>query len=200
MANVDRPSGFRPIGTVSGAPWQGHLMTFDVDSSNATAIFLGDLIALEADGNVAPAAAGSTQLLGACVGIYHSDPGDSTGRSLEGGGSNDLNLSLKYLPANTAGKILVTVGPDVLYEAQEDSAVSSLALTDRGANVDFVAGAGSTTTGRSGYEIDSDTVTTIASAPLRIVDIVRREDNEVGTNAKWIVRIHTHHFSAANGV
>ena len=90
MANVDRPSGFRPVGSFSGGSWNGAVRTYPVDASNATAIFPGDAITLEADGNVTPAAAGGV-ILGAVAGDAATTPvavsrvGARRNRPLEGG-------------------------------------------------------------------------------------------------------------------
>lgn len=187
MANTDRPNGFTPIMLIDGSPFNSAIRKYHVDVLNATAIFVGDAVTLEADGNVAPAAAGGV-VLGVCTGVVV----DREVAATEHPG---------YLPATTAGDIYVSVGPNVLYEVQEDGAVSTLASTDIGANIDLVAGAGSATTGRSAHELDSDTVTSAGSAQFRLVDYVRREDNEVGVaNSKWIVRVHESHLNATNGI
>jgi hypothetical protein len=182
MANVDRPNGFKLVGTISGTGINGNMRHYNVDSSNATAVFVGDAVKLEADGNVAPAAAGDA-VLGVVVGVEV----DRSIPETEHPG---------YIPASTAGRVKVAVGPDYLYEAQEDSVGSNLALTDVGANVDLVAGSGSTTTGQSAHELDSSSVVS-TTAQFRIVGLVDREDNEVGTHAKWLVRIHESHWAAA---
>lgn len=195
MANVDRPSGATPVGTISGSPWNAAVRPYSVDSSNATAIFVGDFVTLEADGNCTPAAAGGV-ILGVCVGIKKIAE-DEFGVS---GYHTAPNLDIRYLPASTAGTILVSVGNDILYEVQEDSVGSNLALTDVGANIDLIAGAGSTTTGNSAHELDSSTVTAAGSAQLRIIGKVNRPDNAVGTNCRWIVRVHESHLAATNGI
>lgn len=186
MANADRPSGFRFVGNIDGADPNGALRAYSVDASNATAIFRGDALTLEADGNVTPAAAGGV-VLGICEGIK-LDP-DTLATEHPG-----------YLPASTAGTVLVRVGPNAMYEVQEDSDSANLALTDVGANIDLVAGAGSTVSGVSGHELDSDSATAAGSAQFRIIGKVDRVDNEVGTNCKWIVTVHESHLKATNGV
>lgn len=186
MANADRPRGFSPVGTLSGSPWQGAVRKYSVDASNATAVFIGDAVALEADGNVTPAGATSV-VLGVVVGVTV----DRDVLATEHPG---------YLPASTAGSVLVCIAPDAIYEVQEDSVGGALALTDVGANIDLIAGTGSTTTGRSAHELDSNTATSAASAQFRIIGIVDREDNEVGDQAKWLVRVHESHLAATNGV
>lgn len=180
MANADRPSGMRPVSTLSGGPWQGHVRSYPVDSSNATAIFRGDPIKLEDDGNVAPATAGDL-LLGVCVGVKV----DRTVAATEHPG---------YLPASTAGTVMVCVGPDVIYEIQEDSVGGAMVATNVGSNGDIAVTAGSTTTGNSKVELDSSDViakdASAASAQLLVLGLVDRPDNAIGTEAKWLVRIN----------
>lgn len=199
MANADRPHGFKPIGTLTGVPWNAATRTYSVASGNGTAIFPGDAVTLASDGTVTPAAAGGI-ILGVCVGVLPTVV-DEFGVS---GYHAALNLQRSYLPASTAGTILVAVGPDILYEVQEDSDASNLALADVGANVDHIAGAGSTTTGVSAHELDSSTVTSAGSAGFRLVAKVNSPDNAVGTNCKWIVRLNPFnaesHFATTNGI
>lgn len=185
MANVDRPNGLRPIRMLDGSPYNAQVMTFPVDASNGTAIFKGDLVVLEDDGNVAPSGAGGA-VLGVCVGV--SVDRDVAATEHPG-----------YLPASTAGNVLVEIGRNVVFEIQEDSAGGAMALTNIGSNGDVVAGAGSTTTGRSAYELDSSDViakdASAATAQLRVLGLNTRQDNEVGTNAKWDVIINEHQFA-----
>lgn len=180
MANTSRVRGATPVRTISGAPWGGHVRIYPVDSSNGTAVFVGDFITLEDDGNVAPATAG-TSLLGVCVGVVPT----RTVTATEHPG---------YLPASTAGNILVCVGPDVIYEIEEDGVGGAMVATNVGSVGDHVAGAGSTTTGRSGHTLDSSDViakdASPGSAGLLVVKLVDRPDNAVGTSAKWEVRIN----------
>lgn len=150
---------------------------YDVDATNATAIFVGDFVKLEADGNVAPAAAGN-RILGVCVGVM--DDYD--------------DLSRRYLPATTAGKILVADSPDTVFEVQEDDGGTALTSAARGALVDIVAGAGSATTSISAHELDQDSVDT-TSGQLRLLSITDVENNDYGDNADWLVLINEHEFN-----
>ena len=194
MANIDRVNGLRPVGTMSGSPWSGYVRLFEADASSG-AIFPGDLVIMEADGAVAPAAAGSVELVGVCVGVVKGKV-DDFGVS---GSHSNLDLTQKYKPASTAGQVLVAVGSDVLYEAQEDGDTSDLALNSVGANVDVIVASGSTTAGTSGMELDSSTVVATA-AQLRIVAFVKRPDNELGDWARWLVRISESHYTKIAGI
>lgn len=198
MANVDRPNGAIPVGTLSGSPVSGALRLYECDSSAAN-IFPGDFVKLEADGKVDVAAAGDTELVGVCVGILPWMPAKVNGITSHNISTGNVNLMLKYHVTGSAGMVLVAEGVDVLYEMQEDGDTSDLAVTSIGANVDLLATAGSTTTGLSQMEIDSSSLTT-ATAQLRIVDIVDRPDNEIGDFCRWVVRINENHFTKLTGV
>lgn len=190
MANVDRPNGLFPIGTIDGSPYNGKATKRYVDSSNGTAIFIGDAVILEDDGNCAPyTGTGGGALLGACVGI---EVDRSVAKTEHPG----------YLPASTAGYIYVTEGPDMLYIVQDDGgATPTTAIV--GSNIDVSAGAGSTTTGTSNHEMlmSSLTDSSPGSAQLRIVDYVHSEDNDpTAVNAKWIVSLNENFYTTTTGL
>lgn len=180
MANLNRPNGLTPIGTLDGSPFNGNIRVYPVAAGNGTAIFQGDAIILNDDGTVSPATAGAA-LLGVCTGVIVNRAIAATEHP-------------GYLPASTAGYVEVCVGTDVLYEIAEDSVGGAMVATNVGSNGDLVAGAGSTTTGRSGHVLDSSDVilndATPASAQLRVIALVPRDDNAVGNYARWIVRIN----------
>lgn len=200
MANVDRPNGARIVNSMNGASFQGQVKLYECDSSAAN-IFPGDFIQMEADGKVAPATAGNTELIGVCVGVLGWMPNKTSGVTdhyMTSGAQPDL--SKIHHTTGSAGVILVYVDPNGLYEMQEDGEDSQLALTDIGNNVDILATAGDVATSSSRQEIDSNTVTA-ATAQLRIVDFVDRVDNEIGsTGARWIVRINESHFNKLAGI
>lgn len=190
MANVDRPNGFRPIGTVNGSPYNANVRKRPVDSANATAIFVGDAMILEDDGNVAPYTGSSGgNLLGVCVGVVVNRAVAATEHP-------------GYLPAFTAGYVLVVEGPDVLYVVQEDDGGTTLTTAAIGSNFDVLATAGSTTTGQSAHELDRSTTTdgSPGTAQLRLIGLMDREDNAVGDWAKWIVRINEHVHNEVTGL
>jgi len=182
MANADRPNGARPVRHLNGntpIPSNSYL----VDSSNGTAIFLGDFMIAEADGNVAPyTGTAGGDLLGVCVGV-------------EGGYDN---LNTRYLAASTAGTVMICDDPDVIFAIQEDDGGTALDITARGANCDLLATAGSTTTSQSAHEIDRSKVTA-AIAQLRLLRLVERDDNAYGDWAEWEVMINEHEYKTTAG-
>lgn len=183
MANQDTPFGFIPRMYRNGAPWNGKYNVYYIPVGNASAIFKGDLVvsagSASADGkypDIAQAAATNETAVGVVIGF---------------GTTPELmfdinNLSRNYCPALTAMYAAVVDDPDVIYEAQEDGAI---AVTAVGNNADIVVGSGNTTTGQSAMEIDSSDAKT-ATAQIRILRLVDRPDNALGTNAKWLCMIN----------
>lgn len=193
MANADTPRGLWPVRYFSGAPYNGAARLYYVPSSDGTAIFLGDAVKLagsaDADGvpSVAQAGAGDT-IMGVVVGVH-----PSLGAGADGRDSNT------YRAASTERYVWVADDPALLFSCQEDSDGGALAATNVGNNCDLVVGTGSTATGYSAMEIDSSSAGT-STAQVRIVELMRTPDNEIGTNAVWLVRIVEHRNATATGV
>lgn len=189
--NVDRPNGFTPVGTLNGSDWAASIRTYTMDATH-DAIFIGDLINFNADGYPDQYDAGETQVFGVCVGV-EVDRGLNVATEFPG-----------YLPANVAGKIRVATDPFLLMEVQEDGVGGQLALADVNLNIEVIDGGGSTTTGLSGHEIDTSTAATTNTLPLRIVALVDRADNQLGSvdttkpNARWLVTFANHAWKGLN--
>jgi hypothetical protein len=182
MANKDRPRGAYPTRNVGGGK-SFATNEYSVDASNGTAIFPGDFVQLEADGNVTPATAGTgVEILGVVAGVV---------------GRYD-DLSLRYLPASTAGTVSVYDDPYTMFAVQEDDGGTALTAAARGANVAIIAGAGSTTTSISAHELDQDSVVA-TTEQLRLVRLIPVEDNAYGDNADWEVLINEHEYKQAVG-
>lgn len=183
MANVDRPRGARVVRHLDGSPYNGATNKYAVDVLNATAIFPGDFMIREADGNVAPyTGVGGGNLLGVCVSV----PADPNG------------LEIRYLPALTAGTVYIADASDLIFEIQEDDAGTALVAGDAGNNVDVSAGAGSTSTGQSAHELLRASVV-ITIAQLRLLRLIEREGNEYGDFAAWEVLINEHTYKDTAG-
>lgn len=176
MANTDAPRGATPVNR-SGANYTGNVEKFGVDSSNGTAIFVGDFVVQEADGNVTPATAGdNNDILGAVVSVQV----DRTVGATEHPG---------YLPASTSGDVFVCLAQDGQYFRIQDN--GTLGTDARGARANFEANAGSTTTGRSAHEINASTEGTGVEHQLILVDAVDAPDNDItAANAEWIVGVN----------
>lgn len=197
MTNVNAPQGFSPVKYSSGAPYVGAFNTYFVPATDSTALFIGDPVidAGSADSRGVPtvtrATAGSgAYTRGVVIGFLPVYPTITTAP----------NLNITYRPASTAMYAMVADDPDILFEIQEDSVGGALAATNTGQNADFVAGAGSTATGLSGFMLDSSTAATTNTLQCRIVSLADRVDNIIGTNAKWLVTFNLHQARNLTGV
>ena len=189
MANVDRPNGFRPVGTLSGAAWNGQYRKFYTDTN----AFLGDIVIQDAvaiaSGNGAyqgvtrATSATATLAIGVVVG-WEADP---------------AALDRLYHAGSAVYAVYVCVDPNVIYECQDDGAAP--AVLDVGLNYDIVVGAGSTTTGVSNMELEGGTAGAVTAAtPLKLIGIVDRPDNEPASAwSKCLVTLNTHVFNADVG-
>lgn len=197
MANIDAPKGFVPIRHLNGSPWNGQTRVFLIPSTDATAVFVGDLVkiagsagtagtvvnGLDCEGmqTCALATAGTTgqDLIGAVVGFL-PDP---------------TALQNKYRLASTNRIALVVADYDVVYEAQEDAVSSNLAAADIGLNIPYSTTAGNTTTGVSKMALVSASKATTATLPLKLLGLVKRPDNAFGLastdKAKFEVMLNT---------
>ena len=188
MANKNAPKGARPVNR-DGSAFNGSLRKVQVDVSNNVAIFVGDFVVQEADGNFAEAAAGTTNVIaGVCVGVVV----DRAVAATEHPG---------YLPATTAGELLIVDADSCYFAIQEDSDTSTLDATSRGATANFVTGSGSTVTGNSVSEIDSSELAQDAADQLKLIEKVNSPDNDYGDNCEWIVKINlSQHGRATAGI
>lgn len=193
MANSDAAFGLIPVCDFGGAPYNGGANRYFVPSTDGTAIFVGDAVKLagsaDADGvpTIAQAAAGDT-ITGVVVAF---DP-------VEGAGADGRDSTI-HRAASTARYAWVVDDPNILFLCQEDSEGGALAAADVGNNADLIVGTGSSTTGRSAMEIDSSTKAT-TTAQVRVVRLWNSPDNEIGAQAKWLVRIVEHLNATATGV
>jgi hypothetical protein len=193
MANVDRPNGLRPVGTGLGAPWNGKVNMYVVESANDTAIFVGDLVKLSG----AAGSAGETSFgldVEGVAEIIQSAAGDKSVGVVVGFLPNQDNLMQKHCPIDTRRVALVSDDPNTVYEIQEVSGGTALTAAEVGLNANVVVAAGNTVTGLSGMELDNTTEATTAGLNLQILGLVKRVDNAIGEHAKWLVRINDHEF------
>lgn len=196
MANVDRPRGARPVKHLNGNPWNGEFNIYVALAGESNNLFIGDFVAHGGSGDatgkypsVTLATVGTgNAILGVIVGF-----GDNPQLM-----ANVADLSLRYRPASTAKYIAVVDDPNVIFEIQEVSGGTPLAVTALGNNAPFVAGAGNTSTGLSGHEMNNagEVVTT---EQLRILRLAPQIDNALGEHAKWWVLINEHELKEAAG-
>jgi hypothetical protein len=188
MANVDSPKGLKIGGPLLRATW------YSVAASQASAIFIGDpVIATGTSNQVIVATAGSASpITGAVIGVFDNSklPGIA--------GSDGVRVAYAASVQASAFYVLVADHPDQVFIAQGDGDTSYLDINDCSGNVNLVAGAGNTTSGISGWELDdSDTGDGGVADQIRLIRPVDRPDNTVGiANCDWYCRINNHQLNA----
>lgn len=180
MANVDAPRGFTPIGYRGGKPYTGAARRYYKDAT-AGIIGVGDPV---------------------IRGTNSSDPegGPEIVRATTGAAITGVvvaiepkysNLMQMHLAAADLGYVYVADDPELLFEVQDTTGGTALAVTNIGEHIDSITAVNaSTTTGRSLYEIDNAALAT--GNTWRIEGLVNRPDNAVGEHAKWIVSANLH--------
>lgn len=192
MANTDRASGFRPVAHRNGGSYNGAFRLYSMPTGDGTAVYIGDFVKLAGTGqtingrvysDVARAATGDV-VTGAVIGVIPV-----------------TRESLIYRAASTQRLVMVADDPDLLFEAQEGSSGTAFTADDIGLNCDFVVAAGSATTGLSGSQLNNATEATTNTLDLQLVAFLNREDNAIGSSARWLVRINRHqHANQVAGV
>lgn len=193
---VDAPKGLVPVRKLNGQPFNGAVTKFVVTSSDATAIYIGDIVkmtgASPSDGarvqgedvaglpiitkQTVSSSAMPVGIVGVVVG-FKPDPD---------------NLMRKHRAASTDRIAYVVTDPDVVFECQEDADTTPIVAASIGLNVSFAAGTGSDTTGVSGLELDSTTVSSATGHPFKLLGLSKKVDNtfyadQGNVNAKFDV-------------
>ncbi|MEM7283308.1 MAG: hypothetical protein AAF438_16955 [Pseudomonadota bacterium] len=187
MANSDAPRGLMPARYVSGGYYDGAVNKYFVPASDGNAIYKGGLVkfAGDADADGIPTVTGNVATGDAVVGVVVAvEPVDRS--------------STIYREASTDRYVMVADSPDILFECQEDGAMTSAEVGNVADLTGFTAG--NATTGLSSMEISSATATAAGDGTedVLIVRLAQREDNEIGTNANWLVRLNNHAFVDGN--
>ena len=198
MANANRPSGFSPVQYLNGSPWNGQARIYSIAAAYATALYIGDPVKSSgtADANGVPGiilGATTGALRGVIVGLG----------SAEGLIANPKNLDITYRPAAAQANdwyAMVVDDPQVLFEVQENANGTALAATEIGLNTISVSGTGSGFV--SGWMLASATDATpaaTATLQLKLMGLVRRQQNAFGAYAKHLVKINVHELGTGTG-
>ena len=189
MTNKSGAFGLRPVRHMDGTPYNGATVKCYISAAYATALFVGDPVVFsptlaEKDPtgnhptiNKATGTAG-TVVRGVIVGFLQ----------------NPDDLEKTYSPASTEGYAFVAMDPDLIYEIRGDGG-GALTKAVPGQNAVMIATtAGSTSSGRSGMNLDEGTTTapgTTQNFTLHVLDVKEQEDNTLGENALYEVLLNT---------
>jgi hypothetical protein len=188
MANTDNAIGLVPMRLGHGGSWNGATEIFCVPATDNTATYIGAPIKLagDSDANGIPTATTATTsgepLVGVCVSVLPNVATDPT-----------------YRVASTLRYINVCTDPDQLYEIQATG--TAYTGTMAGNVCDWATPTtGTTATGRSLVEANLSTVSAAGDGTedFTIVRLVQRVDNEIGAEAKLVVRLNNFEYVDAN--
>ena len=185
MANVDKAFGLKPLGNLSATGAQKQY-GYNIDDSQAGAIFQGDLVTIVNGSVVKFLPATHAAALGVFNGCNYVDP--TTGKP----------IFSNYYPGSvniTQGVIQADVidDPNQLFIIQADASVVQANI---GKNADVIGTGGSTTTGVSTMELNSATIADTAALNLKIVGFYNVPDNEPGAFAVVVVKINEHLYGS----
>ena len=206
MANTNRPNGFMPVKHISGSPYNGQANFYSVATDEGTAIFVGDLVKIS--GTSANGYAGVSRgaannvMVGVVVGVVPKGMDPVNGKMSTGSMALDTPAN-RFVPATdgTVRYVMVCDDPEIVMEVQADDDTSTVAAASVMANFNVIATAGTTTTGVSNMQLDSNTGNTTNTLPLQMIGWPNRVDNEVGVlNQKVLVKFNTHQYKATTGV
>ena len=203
MSSVSRLNGFRPVKSVTGAPYNGQAELAFVPSSDSTVIMVGDAVKLLGDARSPTGAPTVTRVSGATdiafgivVGILFTGVGDVQNVPPV----TDLNTPV-YRRASTDRYLLVCTDPSVVYEAQylTTSVAAATITANVGLNGSWDVTAGSIISGSSGMSIAALSATT-ATLPLKVVGFPYRPDNVPGdTYFSYYVKLNNVQYGTGTG-
>ena len=164
--------------------------TYAISSSNATAVFVGDLVSAINDGSCAPSTAGdATIVLGTVVELFDNTTNQGVPSNVNGVpvGMWSSSVGTKYLPALTAGWARVAIAkPGAIFIAQTSTILTAAAIN---ATTDTISGAGNTTTAQSGHTINGGDLNT--GGQMLILGPVVLPDNDITVaGAIWYVQFN----------
>ena len=186
---VSAPYGLIPINLVGGRVFAGATRQIPIGSGEATAIFYGDVVKFNTDGNLTrDTSTDAATPVGVFLGCSYTDP--TFGKVFR-----------QYYPAGTVASDTVGIvcdDPDALFKAAVVSTttnISYMGRTDANRNATLVQNNGSTVTGNSAVGIQS-TTGTATTLPVRIIDfvpettIVGEPGSYTEVIVKWVAGVH----------
>lgn len=174
-------TGLIPYKHGHSAPYTGSVNMYYVPSSDSTALFIGDPVALAGSGNsegqypdvTKATLTANSPWVGVVVGVL-----PVSGKNRQG-----TPLEVPYRAASTAAYVLVADDPDQEFVIGEDEAGAAIEAADIGNLGLVVAGSGgSTIYGISSAVLDSSSFDTTGTAngQVKLIGLVDRVDFELG--------------------
>ena len=183
MANADAAFGFVPTRHMSGnAP---RTNKYTCASELAENIFKGDLCIIIATGLITPHTATEVNNIGVFDGCSYT-------------ASDGSYVYSEYWPTGTTATDIIFYIYDDPYTVFKVQSAGTTAQTNIGNCADVVAGAGSTITGQSGFEISGTMAA--GTATCKIMALYDAPENTFGANAVMEVLINEHILKDGAGI
>jgi hypothetical protein len=197
MANKDAAFGFRPIGKVGQNRDSQGLSEYNIAASSS-AIYQNDMVTFLGTGYVG-VSQGTTAIphaLGSLNGVFYTDA--STSKPTW---ANHLEAS------NTATDIVGFVSDDP-YERFEAQSSTTLAIADIGQNAPLATyAAGSSANYVSKQEVNTGSMDTTNTLPIRVVGVAKDLENSelanattYAANVNVVCKINTHFMTNTTGI
>lgn len=200
MASVSQPYGFRPVGYLSGRPYNGATRLIKIASGLASNIFNGDLVKMLSSGTIdketGTTATTANAALGVFMGCTYTDP------------NLGYKVNRQFWPTGTVASdayAYVADDPGLVFQVQGNG---SLTQTNIGNNIAVVQGAGSTLIGKSRVSVDATGAGgtapgTTNTLPFKIMGFVEGGGSANGdafTDVLVIWNAGMHHYASATGI
>ena len=201
MANVNAPFGLRPVRYMNGAPYTGGGRAYYMPSTNGNNLFIGDPVKITGTGNAAEFQGFAPGMLSTVAIATVGASNDVTGAIV--GIQPVTRESTIYRAASTEMIVFVEDDPNVIFEIQDDGSAAAPGVGLVGLNAVFAAGSGgSTTTGRSSWQLDLGGVTppaTTSTFQMTIIGASRRAtvNDPTLVNAVWEVLLNRQTYKPA---
>lgn len=176
MANVDAAFGLAPVRHLSGNGYS-RANVYTITSGLAENIFTGDAVIITADGVITPHSATEVNNIGVFGGVSYT-------------AADGSYVYSQYWPTGTTATNIKAYVYDDPYTVFKVQSAGTIAQTNVGNCADLVAGAGSTTTGQSGFEASGTMAA--GAATVKILGLYDVPDNAFGANAIIEVLINEH--------
>lgn len=175
-------SGFRPLRMRGSGAYSGGMSEYRIASATNVNIFTGDLVYTTL-GFIRPHSAVTEKITGVFMGCNYEQNGEPKWSKHWPSGTSASNI-----------RALVVDDPRATFAVQADALVTIADLYD--INFDVTLGAGSTTTGKSGFGLEAGTRATTPKA-IRIVGLINTPGNDIDVPAEAAflqveVRINEH--------
>jgi len=184
MANVNAAFGLMPVRHLSGNGYS-RANVYTITSGLAENIFTGDVVIVTSGGVITPHSATEVNNIGVFGGVSYT-------------ATDGSYVYSQYWPSGTVAtniKAYVYDDPYTVFKAQS---AGTPAQTNIMNCCDLVAGAGSTTTGQSGFTLSGTMAAGTATA--KIISLLDTPDNEFGQYAIMEVLINEHLLKDSAGI